>query len=155
MEAIVQAKKDFDKKEEKVINKAKKTITEIAKQFQKNEKQIGQELSDANIEQGEQQKIENIIMPCHVCKKGNLAITYSRKNRRYFIACDAYPDCKTTFSLPPNGAIKKSDKICEKCGFPMLIRISKGKKPWEFCFNSGCLTNKERIEEYRKRKEEK
>ena len=85
---------------------------------------------------------------------GNLAITYSKKNRKYFVACNAYPECKTTFSLPPNGLIKISGKSCEDCEFPMLIRISRGRRPWEFCFNPKCVKNKERIEKYKKKKEE-
>ncbi|MEK6906680.1 MAG: topoisomerase DNA-binding C4 zinc finger domain-containing protein, partial [Nanoarchaeota archaeon] len=86
-------------------------------------------------------------------KKGSLAITYSRKTKRQFVACDAYPDCKTIYSLPPNGLIKKSDKSCEKCGFPMLMALRKGKTPWFFCFNKDCETNKQIIEEYNKKKE--
>ena len=35
----------------------------------------------------------------------------------------------------------------------MLLSIRKGKRPWVFCFNPQCPTNKERIEEYRKKKE--
>jgi len=137
-------------KEDKIIEKAKKTITKIAKDFEKNEKKIGEELLKANLKQREQQKIENKIMQCPVCKKGNLAITYSRKTKRFFVACDAYPDCKTTYSLPPNGTIKKAGKICEECGFPMMMRLTKGRKPWIFCFNTECPTNKKRIEEYKK-----
>lgn len=36
----------------------------------------------------------------------------------------------------------------------MLIRLSKGKRPWEFCFNPQCRKNKERIEEYNQKREE-
>jgi len=80
-------------------------------------------------------------MECPKCKKGYLAINYSKKNRRYFVACDAYPDCENTFSLPPNGIIKKTNKVCEECGYPMLQRLSKGRRPWIFCFNPSCPTN--------------
>ncbi|MFH1607772.1 MAG: DNA topoisomerase I [archaeon] len=154
MEGIVKSKKGFVEKEKIVIDKAKETITEIAKDFDKNENKIGQELLVANIQMREQQKEENKLNICPVCKKGNLGVTYSRKTRRQFVACDAYPDCKTTFSLPPNGIIKRTDKVCEHCGFPMLTRLSKGKRPWVFCFNPECEVNKERMEEYRKKKEE-
>jgi DNA topoisomerase-1 len=54
------------------------------------------------------------------------------------LACDAYPECKTTFSLPPYGLIKKADKTCDKCQWPILMTIRKGKRPWEFCFNPNC-----------------
>ena len=152
---IIQSKKNeiAIKKEEEIKDEAKKTITSIAKDFEKNEKKIGEELLQANLDYREQQKIENTLMQCPKCKIGNLAITYSKKTRRFFIACDSYPECKNTFSLPPNGIIKKTDKYCEHCNFPILIRLSKGKRPWEFCFNRECFTNKERIEEYNKKKE--
>ena len=152
MEGIVKSKKDLEAKKQKIIETAKITITKIAKDFEKYEKEIGKELLNANIQQREEQKIENKLCLCPKCKKGNLAITYSKKTKRQFIACDAYPNCKTTFSLPP-GTIKKVDKLCEECGFPMLMSVRYGKRPWIFCFNAECETNKKRIEEYRQRKE--
>ena len=139
-----------DKKENEIIEKAKISITEISRDFEINKEKIGKELLDANAEYRDQQKIENRLVICPKCKIGHLAINYSKKTRRYFVACDAYPECKTTFSLPPNGVIKKTDKICDKCGYIMLMRLSKGKKPWIFCWNPGCQTNKSRIEEYQK-----
>lgn len=143
MESIQLAKKDFEKKEETIISKVKHTITDISKDFEKHEKSIGKELINAQDEVREKEKIENTLMTCPKCKKGNLAITYSRKTRRHFIACDAYPKCTNTYSLPPNGIIKKTDNLCEHCNFPMLMRLSKGKKPWFFCFNPECESNKE------------
>ncbi|RLG12239.1 DNA topoisomerase I [Candidatus Pacearchaeota archaeon] len=154
MENIRESKKaNLKESEEKVLDKAKKTITKIAQDFQKQEKEIGEELVEANVKNREEQKKENRLCLCPKCKKGYLAITYSRKNKKFFIACDAYPECKNTFSLPPYGTIKKTDKICEECGFPLLMSLRKGKKPWIFCFNPECPSNKKRIEEYRKRKE--
>ncbi|MBU1501729.1 MAG: DNA topoisomerase I [Nanoarchaeota archaeon] len=154
MESIQQAKKDHVKKEEKIVEDAKKTITEIANQFIKSEKKIGEELIKANVQFREEQKEENKLNICPVCKKGNLSIMYSPKTRRYFVACNKYPDCRNTYSLPPNGLIKsvKPQKVCNDCGFPMVMRISKGRRPWEFCFNPNCSKNKERLEEYRKKK---
>jgi DNA topoisomerase-1 len=152
MESIQTASKDFLEKEKKIIDQAKTSITEIARQFEKNEKQIGKDLLNANIQLQEQEKEASKLIVCPKCKKGQLAITYSPKNRKHFIACDAYPNCKTTYSLPPYGKINKTDKICEACGFPMLMSLRAGKRPWIFCFNSECTTNKKRIEEYNKKK---
>ncbi len=153
MEQIVEIKDKGkkSKKESEVIEGAKKVITNIAKDFEKNEKKIGEELIVAELKVREKQKEENKLNVCPVCKKGNLAITYSRKTRRQFVACNAYPDCKTTYSLPPNGMIKKTDKICEECGFPKLMRLKAGRRPWVFCFNPKCKTN----EEWVKKREEK
>jgi len=152
IESIQQAKSNHREKEKKIIEKAKKTITEISEQFREQEKEIGKELLKANIKLREEQREENKLNICPVCKKGNLGVMYSKKTRRYFVACDEYPECKTTFSLPKYGLIKKTDKICESCGWPMLMSIRKGRRPWIFCFNPECETNRERIEDYRKRK---
>ena len=153
MENIRTSKSKFKEKEDKIIEKAKTTIKKIAKQFEEEQQEIGKELIDANQKLRQQEKEENKLNICPKCKKGNLGITYSRKTKRYFVACDAYPECRNTFSLPPNGSIKRTNKICEECGFPKLIRLSKGKRPWEFCFNPECPTNKERIQSYKENKE--
>ena len=155
MESITEAKSGFLDKENKIIEIAKKTITDIAKDFEKNKNKIGEELVQATDNLRQQEREANKLIQCPKCKKGTLAIMYSPKTRRSFIACDAYPECKNTFSLPPNGIIKPvKDKVCEECGFPMLMRLSKGKRPWIFCFNPECKTNKERIEEYNRKKQE-
>ncbi len=147
-------KTKLEKEEEGILHKAKESIIKISEDFEKQKEKIGKELVGANIAYREQQKIENRLMLCPKCKKGHLAITYSKKNRRHFVACDAYPNCKNTFSLPPNGIIKKTDKTCEECNFPMMMALRKGKKPWFFCFNPECPGNKKRIEEYRARKQQ-
>jgi DNA topoisomerase I len=154
VDSIVDSKKDFDKKEKKVLDEAKESIIAISKDFEKNKKEIGTELTNAESQLWEKQKEENKLNICPQCRKGMLAIMYSRKTRRSFVACDAYPECKKTYSLPPNGVIKKAGKICEECGFPMLMRLSKGKRPWIFCFNPDCESNKKRLEEYRNKKAE-
>src|SRR3989344_1677524 len=154
MEQIQQTKSGFVEKEEKVIEKAKEAIIRISDQFKKNGIQIGEDLLKANEEFREQQKEENRLNVCPLCKKGNLQILYSKKTRRYFVACSAYPECKNTYSLPPNGSITKTEKTCDACGWPILMRLSKGRRPWEFCFNKECIINKERIEAYRKKQQE-
>ena len=155
MESIRKSKKTPYEKQKKIIEKAKELIQKIFQDFEKHKEKIGQELLKANIEQIEHQKIENRIMTCPKCQKGHLIINYSKKTKRQFVSCDAYPDCTNTFSLPPNSLIKKTDQVCEECNFPKLMALRKGKKPWIFCFNPECPSNKERIEEYRKKQAEK
>ncbi|HIH52307.1 DNA topoisomerase I [Candidatus Pacearchaeota archaeon CG09_land_8_20_14_0_10_30_9] len=142
-------------KENKILEKAKGLIINIAKEFEKKEKLIGNELIRARTEQIELEREENTLNPCPVCKKDKLKITYSPKNRKFFIACSGYPNCKNTYSLPPYGKINQVGKDCEKCGFPLLMALQKGKKPWIFCFNTQCETNKERVDAYKKKLEEK
>ena len=144
MDGIIESpKKDLKKSEEEILEKAKIAIAKIAEDFKEKQEKIGQELIKAQDEQREIEKKENTILQCPKCKKGNLAITYSRKNKRYFVACDAYPECKNTYTLPRQGIFKTTDKICEHCESPMLMNLKKGKKPWIFCFNPKCKSNED------------
>ena len=157
MESVEKIKTGYKEKQKKIIGSAKQSIKKIIGQFNKSEKEIGKELLIANENLIKQGKEENTLNLCPVCKKGSLVITYSRKNKKHFIACNAYPKCRTTFSLPPNSLIKKTEplRLCEECGFPMLMSIRAKRRPWIFCFNSQCPTNKKRIERYKKRMENK
>ncbi len=129
---------DLKSKEKIILDKARQILIKLSANLKKEEAEIGKELVNATQDFWQQQKKDNELSECPVCKKGNLVIKYSPKFRRSFIACSAYPECKTTFGLPPNGTIKKLDKKCDKCGFPLLMSLKKGKRPWIFCFNPNC-----------------
>lgn len=141
MDSIQRMKKNLNEKQSKVLEEAKSAIENISEKFKKEEEKIGKELVQANNSLREEQRKDAEIIQCEKCKKGKLRILYNKASRRYFVGCSNYPECKSTFSLPPNALIKKSDKICEKCNWPMLMSIKKGKRPWIFCFNPGCETN--------------
>ena len=153
MGKISESKSGFLQKEEKVIDKAKEAIRKIVEAFNEKNIEIGKELLKANVYLREKMKEENSLNPCPVCALGKLSITYSKKNRRFFVACDAYPKCTNTYSLPPTGFVKRAGKNCEECGFAMVTLLKKGKRPWTLCFNRECPTNKKKLEEYRKKKE--
>ena len=93
---------------------------------------------------------------CPVCHKGKLRVMYGKRFSRYFVSCDAFPECKTIYSLPPRGMMKvarnKEGELenCEECDFPMVMSFQKGRAPWKFCFNPECPSN----EENQKKKEE-
>ncbi|MFH1064079.1 MAG: topoisomerase DNA-binding C4 zinc finger domain-containing protein, partial [Candidatus Woesearchaeota archaeon] len=101
-----------------------------------NEKKIGEKLEEAN---RETEKAMSLIGKCHLCD-GNLVI----KKGKYglFIACDNYPDCSITFKLPTNALFKPTKKVCEKCGYPMLMVIKAKKRPQDICINPECETKK-------------
>ena len=134
MEDLQITKENRAEKEKEIIAHVEKIITDIAHGFKAHELEIGKALQEGNIELREIQKEQGKIMPCPICKKGSLSIRYSKKVGRYFVACDQYPACKTTFSLPPNALIKKTEKVSEN-GLPLLMALRKGKKPWIFEFN--------------------
>jgi len=138
MASIQTAKKNLKQKSEKIIKEAEKTLLKIEKQFKKNEEKIGKRLVKANKDIIKQERKENTLNKCPKCRKGNLRILFNRKSRRYFVACDAYPECRNTFSLPPNSLVKPAGETCEHCKFPLLLAIRKGKRPWKFCFNPEC-----------------
>ena len=144
-----------DKKDEdKILEKAKVSIREIAKEITKNLVPIGESLVEANDELIEQERKDNTLTLCQKCKKGSLRIMYGKKFSRYFISCNAYPECKTTYSLPPGGMIKPAkDKegnfeMCPECkNFPLMISLKKGRRPWKFCFNPECPSRQKKEED--------
>lgn len=122
-------------KEQSVINETKAIISDISKEFKSKESEIGSSILGGIESQREQQKIENTIMPCPVCSKGQLRISYSPKTKRQFVGCSNYPNCTATYPLPPSGMIKTTDKVDPETKLPILVSYKKGKKPWEFTFD--------------------
>ena len=149
--------KELEKKENEIVEEAKKLINEISIEFKKNETKIGKDLLEGITKEREDKRIANALQLCSTCKKGNLRIMYNRSSRRYFVSCSAYPECRQTFSLPPNALIRKTDnnKLCEFDQFPKLLAIRKGKRPWEFCFNPECEIEKKKREEWVNKKKGK
>ncbi len=122
------------KKSEEVIKEAKEVVSKILSQFKKNELNIGKELREANKNTSK----EKIVGKCPVCGVCNLVVRHSKKTGKQFIACDQYPKCKTTFSLPQNALILPTNEKCQYCGWPLVLVIRKGKRPWKMCFNPNC-----------------
>lgn len=122
---------------EKIIKKAEEELIIILKKYKEHEKEIGISLVKAT---RDTQNEESTIGPCKNCDEGTLMIKRSKFGR--FIACDKYPDCKSTYSLPKNGMIKSLKKECEQCGFPLINIINKGKKPQQLCINPKCPSKK-------------
>jgi DNA topoisomerase-1 len=152
MENIQSSKENLKEKEDKVLEKAKRLITDISKEFKAHEESIGRKLMSGIEHQRSNEREASTLISCPACNKGSLRITYSKKTRRYFIGCTNYPECRQTYSLPPNALIKKSDKICEADKFPKLLAIRKGRRPWEFCFNPNCPVEKAKREEWEAKK---
>lgn len=148
MEKISKKKKNWFEDEKKVLEKAKENIIKIVEEMKAHLKEIGEEISKANDELIKKSIEENTLTECPSCKKGNLRITFNKNAKRYFISCTNYPECKTTFSLPPGSLIKPSKdengnfELCKDCNFPLLLSIKKGKRPWKFCFNPECPSRK-------------
>ena len=134
-------------KQEAVLEKAKKFLTKLLAQFKKKEKEIGKDIIKSVRETEEKQ---NHVGQCPKCKEGSLTMKKGKFGR--FIACDKYPECKTTFNLPNTGLIKPTDKLCEHCQSPMVEVIRKGKRPDGVCISPDCpsKTSKEMEKEIKK-----
>jgi DNA topoisomerase-1 len=154
-------KSELDTKQTHLIEEAKQAITKISKDMISHQDEIGKELAIATKEVREQEKQDNTLTKCPNCNTGDLRISYNRASRRFFISCNAYPNCKTTFSLPPNSLIKPSKdnegqiELCPDCKFPMLLALRQGRRPWKFCFNPVCPSKQKIDEQTREQLKEK
>ncbi len=122
-------------KKDSVLAEAQDILTEILKDFKKNEQDIGKGLLDVVKEQRE---TTSTVGACPICKQGTLKIR--RGKFGMFIACDKYPDCKTTFKLP---AAKShvTKEVCPVCAYPMIAVVKRGTR--NLCINLDCPTKQE------------
>ncbi len=128
MEEILEKKKSGDD----VLDEARVVLEKILSGFKKKEKEIGDGLVTATKESEEK---ANTVGKCPNCQN-TLMIRKGKFGR--FIACNSYPDCKTTFNLPKTGLIKVTDEICKDCGKPVILIIKKAKQPQSICINPVC-----------------
>ncbi|MCX6773741.1 MAG: DNA topoisomerase I [Candidatus Micrarchaeota archaeon] len=132
MELIQFGKKD----KEEVIKKGKDYLVSILDEFKNNEAQIGKSLIDAL------KKMENETSILGNCKCGGKLKIINYKGSK-FVGCTGYPNCRQSYSLPRGVMIRPTDKICEKCGVPM-IDIRKGGRGWlTICLDPACPTRQE------------
>ncbi len=133
MEAIQEGKLDKDE----VIGESKEMLTGILDKWKKNEAQIGKDLLEALQSTLE---AENLIGKCDKCGK-QLRIIRMR-NRKQFVGCTGYPDCRNTYPLPQGSYVKSAGKECPSCGKP-TIRVKKGKTHYTMCIDPDCPSKAE------------
>ena len=129
MESIREGKKH----REEILDEAKSFLTDILGEFKSKEKAIGDELKKTFTET---RAAMTTVGHCTVCKQGSLILRTGKFGR--FIACDKYPECKTTFKLPASGLVEVTPNICQHCQFPIVKMIRKAKRPQEVCINLDC-----------------
>ncbi len=121
------------KHREEILEEAKHVMTDICTEFKSKEKLIGEELKKTFTET---RAAMTTVGKCPSCKPGMLILRTGKFGR--FIACDKYPDCKTTFKLPASGLVEVTPNICQHCQFPIVKMIRKAKRPQEVCINVDC-----------------
>jgi DNA topoisomerase-1 len=130
-------------KREAVLDKVIEQLTPQLEQFKQNEAAIGKALTHA-IQHAQAQ--ERIIGKCPNCGTGNLTIIYSRTTRKRFIGCSNYFNgvCTTSFPLPQRGTVKPTGTNCRMCGWPQVLVLLRGRRPWNLCFNPSCPSKSKR-----------
>ena len=76
---------------------------------------------------GQEKKIKESMVEttdekCEKCGSP-MVIKWGRNGR--FMACSAYPECKSTKPLPGEEAQMETDEKCEKCGSPMVVKVGR------------------------------
>ena len=128
-EEAMQDIRDEEQEPDDVLDEAKTTLLEILDKFKEDEETIGSELLDSH---EAMRKRKNTLGPCPNCDDGELM----KKDGQYgqFAACNNYPDCEATFSLPDDAKIVPTDKVSDT-GHPMVKVIKKGKSPQTISVN--------------------
>lgn len=129
MESIREGKKHRDQ----ILEEAKHVLTDLLSEFKSKEKEVGEELKKTFTET---RAAMTTVGHCPVCKDGMLTLRTGKFGR--FIACNKYPECKTTFKLPASGLVEVTPNICQHCKFPVVKMIRKAKRPQEVCINVDC-----------------
>ncbi len=115
--------------------------------FREHELEIGQGLFAATKEtRFELQRVGK----CSNCAEGELVIKKGKFGM--FVACNKYPACKTTFSVPSGALIKPVEEKCKECQFIQVTAIRAGRRPWLYCLNKSCPAKLRWIEEQQKKK---
>ena len=118
---------------EEILSEAKEKLTDIFTKFKENEEDIGKELL-VYLEREERRR--NYVGICPICGEGELFIRTGRFGP--FIACQRYPECNATFSLPSNCFVTPTEDKCKICGFPVVVATRKRSRPQTVCINLEC-----------------
>lgn len=128
MELIQEGKLEKDK----VIAESKEILTQLLDKWKKNEDKIGADLADAL---KLTQERANLIGECDKCHK-QLKIIRMR-DKRQFIGCSGYPECRNAYPLPPGSFVTPANKACPSCGKP-TIHVKKGRTRYSMCIDPNC-----------------
>lgn len=141
-----------------VIRQAQTMVKKGIESFVINQADIGKEISASLKNDSQALGVESkktrrntVIGRCPVCQNGNLIIKSSAKTKKRFAGCSNYlsQKCTVTASLPRKGMIRPTEKVCDRCKWPIILAsgINEGKKyQWRLCLNTECPLKKEKVE---------
>lgn len=123
------------KKREDVVDDAKHVLMNILEEFKRNEKEIGGRLLEGLVQARDE---ASRLGTCPKCEN-ELRIIRARTGK-YFVGCKGYPNCKNVYPLPGMAKIQALNKVCEKCGTPMIQVIRRARRPFRMCLDPNCPT---------------
>ncbi len=131
MEAISRSKKT----EDEVIGEGKQMLLEALKAFDEHKDNIAIEIRNA---------LKESVPTLGKCPKdgGDLVIRRSKAGKT-FVACNNYPNCTNTYSLPQGALIEATGNTCEHCHTPIIKVIRKGRRPFTMDLDPNCVTKKD------------
>jgi DNA topoisomerase-1 len=92
-------------KKDDVVKESRTMLRSVFDRLETNRNEIGKALRLGSA-------LDSQIGPCPLCGSP-LVIRETKADKKKFIACSGFPNCRNTFSLPP-GSYKFSKEVCEK-----------------------------------------
>lgn len=121
---------------ENVLEKGVEQLIYILRQLNKGFTRAGELLYEGYLSSIRRR---NILGNCPVCNTGKLTVIRSRRTGKRFVGCTGYKDgCRASAPLPAHGLIKTTNRTCPHCGWPIILVIRKGRRPWSLCINVNC-----------------
>lgn len=131
MNDIAEGKKTL----EATVKESRQMLTKVMEELEPEKEKIKENINNAV-------KAQNTVGPCPKCGKP-LMVRVSKKAKR-FVGCTGYPDCKNTYSLPQQGGLTMTTKLCDVCSSPIVQVRMKGRRSWDLCINSECPKKKKK-----------
>ncbi len=131
MNDIAEGKKTL----EATVRESRQMLTKVMEELEPEKEKIKENINNAV-------KAQNTIGPCPKCGKP-LMVRVSKKGKR-FVGCTGYPDCKNTYSLPQQGGLTMTTKLCDACASPIVQVRMKGRRSWDLCINPECPKKKKK-----------
>ncbi len=70
----------------------------------------------------QQRMVDEVIGEDNACPKCGKPLEVREGRFGLFVACQDYPECKTTRRIATKAAVEETDEVCEKCGSKMVKR---------------------------------
>jgi DNA topoisomerase-1 len=131
MNDIAEGKKTL----EDTVKESRRMLTRVMQELEPEKEKIKENINNAV-------KAQNTVGPCPKCGKP-LMVRVSKKGKR-FVGCTGYPECKNTYSLPQQGGLTMTTKLCDACGTPIVQVRMKGRRSWDLCINPECPKKKKK-----------